>query len=110
VEDGSSGSRTGVARGQQTGQRGDLVLKQSASGVDKSTHRYNCKRAVAGERRVKRDPHRCCKRAADNQKGGLVHRESASGVDNPICICSCKRAYVREVRRAGGVRIAAIRD
>jgi hypothetical protein len=68
VKDGSSETCTGVARGQQTGQRGDLVLRQSASGVDESTHRYSWKRAVVGGRRVKRDPHRCCKRAADRSK------------------------------------------
>jgi hypothetical protein len=48
--------------------RGGLVLRQSASRVDESTHRYSCKRAVVGGRRVKRDPHRCCKRAADRSK------------------------------------------
>jgi hypothetical protein len=52
----------------KTRQKGDLVLRQSASKVDESTHRYSCKRAVVGGRRVKRDRHRCCKRAVDRSK------------------------------------------
>jgi hypothetical protein len=69
VEDGSSRTRTGVARGQQTCQRGGLVHGESASGVDNSTSICSCKRAYVGFRRAKRGPHSCCKWLAEKAYG-----------------------------------------
>jgi hypothetical protein len=69
VEDGSSGTGTGVARGQQTGQRGGLVHGESASGVDNPTSICSCKRPYLGVRRAKRGPHSCCKWLAEEAYG-----------------------------------------
>jgi hypothetical protein len=69
VEDGSSGTRAGVARGQQTGQRGGLVHRESASGVDNPTSMCSCKRPYVGIRRAKRGPHNCHKCLAEEAYG-----------------------------------------
>jgi hypothetical protein len=49
VEDGSSRTRTGIAREHQTGQRGGLVHRVSISGVDDPTCTHSCKRAAVSE-------------------------------------------------------------